>query len=72
MGIRKVRKKPLKVLDGDDLGLEALDQADGGMRLKAIGLSKPVPKGDALFIEGAPQEQALALAELLAQKGGLK
>jgi electron transfer flavoprotein alpha/beta subunit len=72
MGIRKVRKKPLKVLDGDDLGLEALDQADGGMRLKAIGLSQPVPKGDALFIEGAPQEQALALAELLAQKGGLK
>ncbi|KIX14483.1 electron transfer flavoprotein subunit beta/FixA family protein [Dethiosulfatarculus sandiegensis] len=72
MGIRKVRKKPLEVLDGDDLGLEGLEDAGEGLRLETIGLNQPVVKGEVDLIEGSPQEQAQVLVDLLAQKGGLK
>lgn len=72
MGIRKVRKKPLDVFDGAALGLESGRTGEAGSRLKVMEYTLPPAGGRAQMIEGMPTEQAAALADILADKGGLR
>jgi len=70
-GIRQAKKKELKVMSLDDLGLPAEQVDESASKIKLNKMYIPEVEAKAEFIEGEePEEKAEKLAEIL-QKGGL-
>ncbi|MHC1579760.1 MAG: electron transfer flavoprotein subunit beta/FixA family protein [Candidatus Alkanophagales archaeon] len=69
MGIRKAKKKELKVLNLGDVGLSPDEVGEKGSLLKLEELYVPPVEKMAEILTGAPEETAARLASILDEKG---
>lgn len=71
LGIRKVRSKPIDVLDLGALGLGVSEVTMLGGLLALEGLEPPPPGREAERFEGSPEEVAAKVVAVLREKGGV-
>lgn len=72
MGIRKVRKKPIELLEADDLELDEDEIGSEASIVENRRLAPPPVGEGAEMIDGPLPRACATLAEILSEKGGLK
>jgi electron transfer flavoprotein beta subunit len=69
MGIRKAMQKEISVLSLADIGLSGTDVGEAGSWMKIEKMFIPPVEKEAEFLEGAPEETAGKVAEILKARG---